>query len=74
MSTAIKGTAAENLPEGILRSTFLPEDTLSGTRLFLVYREGRYYVETRFQYFKRTKFYDKAVAYFEAVEMGEVKP
>jgi len=54
------------LPEGNLRSTFLP----SGKKLFLRYRNGWYHIETRWgEHFKRTQCFDEAIDFFEKAEM-----
>ena len=38
----LKRKPKSDLPEGILRSTFLPEDTLNGTKLMLSFENGWY--------------------------------
>jgi hypothetical protein len=54
------------LPEGVLRSSFMPD---SDTQIFLSYKNGWYLVHTRFQIMKRKRSYDAAVKLFERVEM-----
>ena len=53
------------LPEGVLRSGFLPEESLAGTKLFLSYKGGWYLIETRFQILKRRRKLDEAAKLFE---------
>lgn len=58
-----------------LRSTFLPEDVMSGTKMFLNFYEGKrhpYVVETRFQVLKRAGTIKKAIAYWEKAELGDI--
>jgi len=60
-----------------LRSTFLPLDTLAGTRLFLRYYPERrlpYIVETRWQIFYRTADIQQGIALFEGLASGELSP
>lgn len=60
-----------------LRSTQLPKDILSGTRLFLRFYAGRqfpYVIETRWQTLRRTKDLFKAEALFEHITYGEISP
>jgi hypothetical protein len=64
-------TTSQNLPEGVLRSTFLPLDVRGGTRLFLSYENGWYIVHTRFENFARRRKLDPAVAIYESIELGK---
>lgn len=61
-----------NLPEGVLRSTYLPEDTLGGTKLLLSYEKGWYVVHTNWQNLKRSRTLDKAAQVYESILMGTV--
>ena len=54
-----------NLPEGTLRSTFLPSDNRGGTKLNLTYRDGWYRVETRWERIGKRRKLDKAIELFE---------
>src|SRR5712692_2951126 len=57
------------LPEGRLRSGFLPENNLAGTGLYLEYENRWYIVRTRFQNLKRTRDLQKAILLFEHMEL-----
>jgi len=67
--TKSKAHQDSNLPEGILRSTYCPDDYLAGTALFLEYRNGWYLVTTRWQILKRRRSLEAAAKIFEAVSM-----
>lgn len=56
----------DDLPEGILRSTYMPD---SDVQVFLSYENRWYIVHTRFQILKRKRNYQAAVSIFEKVEM-----
>ena len=66
-------TNTNNLPEGILRSTYLPEDTLGGTKLFLSYEKQWYVVHTNWQNLARRRVLDKASQVYEAIVLGDVQ-
>jgi hypothetical protein len=57
-----------NLPEGVLRSSFLPDND-SNTQIFLSYENGWYVIHTRFQAIRRRRSYAKGVEIFERLEM-----
>ena len=59
----------DNLPEGVLRSGFLPDNFLAGTALFLTYKRGWYFVGTRWQYLKRRRKLEVAVELFENLQL-----
>jgi hypothetical protein len=59
----------DSLPEGRLRSSFLPETDANGTALYLEYRNRWYVIETRFETLKRTRTLEKAVKIFERLEL-----
>jgi hypothetical protein len=61
----------QDLPEGVLRSTFLPMDVKNGTRLFLSYENGWYRVHTRFENFARRRMLKDAADIYESIERGE---
>lgn len=63
-------TAAQDLPEGVLRSTYLPLEVKSGTKLFLSYENGWYRVHTRFENYARRRVLKDAVEIFESIENG----
>lgn len=67
-------TDATNLPEGVLRSTFLPLEIRGGTKMFLSYENGKYVVHTRFETFKRSSCLQKAGDYYDDVLSGKVTP
>jgi len=58
---ATQPTATAELPEGILRSSFLPEDCLAATALFLLYEKGWYIVGTRWQNLKHRRRLEDAL-------------
>ena len=62
---------SEPRPE-VIRSTFLPEDLLGGTKLFCGYRDGWFIVYTRWQQLKRSRDIDKALKSFDDFSMGEI--
>jgi hypothetical protein len=57
------------LPEGRLRSSFLPEFDANGTAIFLEYRNRWYVIESRFETYKRVRNLDKAIRLFERLEL-----
>ena len=60
----------------VLRTTFCMEGVLGGTKLFLLFDEGRarpFTVTTRFQTWGSFKSLEKAVERFEKVSFGEVR-
>lgn len=57
----------------VIRSTFLPEDTLGGTRLFCGERGGWFIVFTRFEELKRSRNIDVALKWFDDFSMGWIK-
>lgn len=61
-----------NLPEGVLRSTYLPTDTLGGSKLFLSYENGWYIVHTAWNNLTRRRTLDKAASVYESIIMGEL--
>jgi len=56
----------------IIRSSQLPNDILSGTKLFCIYRNGRFSVESRWEIFKRFSNIDTALEYFESFLLGDI--
>jgi len=64
-----KANTTNDLPEGVLRSTYLPEDTLGGTSLKLTYENGWYVVSTLWQNLARRRSLDKAVGIYESIIM-----
>jgi len=57
------------LPEGLLRSSYLPEECLKGTAIFLSYEKGWYVIHSRWQNFARRRDIHKAIKLFEKIEM-----
>jgi hypothetical protein len=64
-----KPTIEDPLPEGRLRSSFLPEGDLAGTALFLEYENRWYIVRTRWQNLARRRRIEDAAKLFERLEM-----
>jgi hypothetical protein len=64
-----KVRTADPLPEGRLRSGFLPENFLAGTAVFLEYENGWYLVRTRWQNLARRRRLAVAAKLFEDVQM-----
>lgn len=62
----------QNLPEGVLRSSFLPLDQRAGTRLFLSYEKGWYRVHTRFENLFKRRTLQPAIDQFEGILNGSV--
>jgi hypothetical protein len=60
---------ADPLPEGRLRSSYLPEGEANGTALFLNYEKRWYVVSTRFQIFARRRKLADAAKLFERLEL-----
>jgi hypothetical protein len=60
----------ENLPEGVLRSSPLPMEQRSGTRLFLSYENGWYRVHTRFENFAKRRTLAPAAEIYESILLG----
>jgi len=56
----------------IIRSSQLPNDILSGTKLFCIYRNGRFFVESRWETFKNFSNINAALEYFESFLVGGV--
>lgn len=67
--TASKPKPIDPLPEGILRSGYMPEESLGGTALFLSYKGGWYLIETRWQILKRRRSLDVAAKMFEKAQL-----
>ena len=64
-----KATREDDLPQGRLRSGFLPDSFLAGTAVFLDYENGWYVIRTRWQNLARRRKLDVAVKLFEDVQM-----
>lgn len=60
----------KSVQEGVLRSSFLPEDIRGGTRVFLSFERGWFVVHTRFETFARRRNLNEATSLFEKAEMG----
>ncbi len=58
--------------EGVLRSSFLPDEVLDGTKLFLTAEKGKYIVHTRFQKWFASKNLAKAERVFEEMLLGKL--
>lgn len=58
--------------EGVLRSSFLPDEVLDGTKLFLSAEKGKYIVHTRFQKWFASKYLAKAERVFEEMMLGKL--
>jgi len=58
--------------EGVLRSSFLPDEVLDGTNLFLTAEKGKYIVHTRFQKWFASKYLAKAERVFEEMLLGKL--
>jgi len=56
----------------IIRSSQLPGNILSGTKLFCIYNGGRFFVESRWETFKSFSDINTALRYFENFLMGVV--
>jgi hypothetical protein len=69
VKAAAKEVKVDPLPEGRLRSGFLPEEYLAGTAVFLEYSKGWYRVCTRWQELKRRKRLEDAIKIFENVQL-----
>ena len=58
-----------------LRSTFLPSDTLNGSKIFLSFspQNNLYYIHTRFQWLKKSKSLQKITHLWESYSVGSFK-
>lgn len=65
--------AKNDLPEGTLRSAFLPLEVRNGTKLFLTYKNGWYRIHTRFENFKKFRSLEQAGAYYDGILDGSVE-
>jgi len=63
----------ENLPEGVLRSSFLPLEQRAGTRIYLSYENGWYRVHTNFENFYKRRTLEPAAEIFEGILLGTHK-
>lgn len=61
---------AENLPEGVLRSSFLPLEQRAGTRIYLSYENGWYRVHTKFENFFKRRTLEPAAELYEGILNG----
>lgn len=57
------------LPEGRLRSGYLPDNFLAGTAVFLEYENGWYIVRTRWQNLAKRRSLSVAAKLFEDVQL-----
>ena len=69
----IEPGVSSDLPTGVLRSTFLPMDTLGGAKLYLEFRDGLYIISASGQTLARRRKYEHACDVYESVLMGDVR-